>query len=206
MIITNIEPQKRNKNRISLYLDGNFYCGLSLETTVKCRLKTGDKITQEELEGVILESEKRVCFDAALKYVSRKFSTEKEARAYLERKEFLPPAIDYAVEKLIEYKYLNDAEYAKSYVNYSLNKGVLKIRYELKNKGVSENLINEVTVSIVDNQFNLCIDIAKKYMSKKEFDYKTKAALFRHLISKGFEQDVVKQTVNAVFSDNNYDE
>lgn len=200
MIITGIEPQKRNKNRVNIYLDGGFYCGLSLETAVKCRLKPGMEITQEEFDGVVLESEKRACFDSGLKYISRKICTEKEMRTYLNKKEFIQAAVDYAIERLSEYKYLNDGEYAKSYVNYSNNKGILKIKFDLKNKGISDILINEAVGSVIDNQSESCMAAAKKYMSKKEFDYKTKAALFRYLASKGFESETVSRTVKDLFN------
>lgn len=195
MLITSVEPQKRNKNRINLYLDGVFYCGLSLETAVKCRLKTGREIEREELEGVVLESEKRNCFDSGLKYVSRKMCTEKEIRTHLNKKEFLPAAVDYAIEKLLEYKYINDGEYAKSYVNYSSNRGILKIKFDLKNKGIDESIIDEALTAVIDNQFNVCKETAEKYLSKKELNYKTKVSLFRYLVSKGFEQDIINQVV-----------
>ena len=37
--ITDIKEQAKNKKRVSIYLDGEFYCGLDLVTAVKNRLK-----------------------------------------------------------------------------------------------------------------------------------------------------------------------
>ena len=50
MKITKIEVQKKNKSRVNLYLDGEFNCGLSLETIVKNGIKEGREITDEQLE------------------------------------------------------------------------------------------------------------------------------------------------------------
>lgn len=201
MLITAIEPQKRNKQRVSLYLDGCFCCGLSLETAVKCRLKVGLIIEKEELENIVLESEKNCCFNMGLKYVSRKMCTEKEMRVYLGKKEFLPAAVDYAVDKLTEYKYINDGEYAKAYISCGQSKGILKIKFDLKAKGVNESLINQETELIKAKQFDVCRALAEKYVSKKELNLKTKQSLYRYLISKGFESEVVNVTVRKIFGD-----
>ena len=39
--ITAITPQVKDKTRCNIYIDGRFYCGMSLETTIKNRLKVG---------------------------------------------------------------------------------------------------------------------------------------------------------------------
>ena len=50
MKITKIEIQKKNKNRVNLYLDEEFYCGLSLETIMKNHLKEGFEINENQIE------------------------------------------------------------------------------------------------------------------------------------------------------------
>lgn len=207
MLITKIEPQKKNKNRANLYLDGNFACSVSLETAVKCRLKEGLELEKQELDNIISESEKNGCFNSGLKYISKKMCAEKEMRAYLNKKGFSENAVDFAIEKLTGYNYLNDAEYLKAYLNYSrLGKGILKIRYDLKNKGIDENLIDEGLETVKNGQYNACLMTAEKYTAKKEINYKTKMALYRFLILRGFENEVVNSAVKTIFNgdeDNN---
>ena len=38
-LITEISPQVKDKERCNIYVDGRFYCGLRLETAVRCRLR-----------------------------------------------------------------------------------------------------------------------------------------------------------------------
>jgi regulatory protein len=45
MKITKIEIQKNNKNRVNLFVDDNFFCGLSLETIVKNHIKENQEIS-----------------------------------------------------------------------------------------------------------------------------------------------------------------
>ena len=45
--VTKIKIQNSDKNRVNLYLDGKFFCGLELETVVKNGIKVGTIITEE---------------------------------------------------------------------------------------------------------------------------------------------------------------
>ena len=68
--ITAITPQIKDKRRCNIYIDGRFCCGLTLEATVKNRLKVGQIITPEQLAEIQLDSEKNTAFDKALTHIS----------------------------------------------------------------------------------------------------------------------------------------
>ena len=56
--ITSIEPQKKDKNRCSVYIDGRFYCGLTLQAAIKYHLKVGMHVEKPFLDEIQLETEK----------------------------------------------------------------------------------------------------------------------------------------------------
>ncbi len=56
--ITSVEPQKKDKTRCSVFVDGRFYCGIKLEVAIKHHLKAGMTITREELDKIQLDTEK----------------------------------------------------------------------------------------------------------------------------------------------------
>ena len=64
--ITLIEPQKKDKERCNVYVDGVFYCGIKLEVAVKYRLKTGMQIEKSRLDEIQLETEKSQALDKAM--------------------------------------------------------------------------------------------------------------------------------------------
>ena len=78
--ITAITPQVKDKRRCNIYVDGRFCCGLTLEATVKNRLKVGQVVTEEFLSEIQLESEKNTAFDKALTHLSATRKTEKQIR------------------------------------------------------------------------------------------------------------------------------
>ena len=139
MEITAITPQAKDKTRCSIYVDGRFYCGLTLETTVKNRLKVGQSVTAEYLSEIQLESEKRTALDKALTHITATQKTEREIRSFLTKKGYLPATVEYVLEKLRGYDFVNDGQYAKAYVSSkSKKKGERLIELELRAKGISE--------------------------------------------------------------------
>ena len=71
--ITDIKEQVKNKKRVSVYLDGEYYCGLDLVTAVKNRLKVGQLIEEATLVQIQYDSEMQACFDRALTFISDSF-------------------------------------------------------------------------------------------------------------------------------------
>ena len=70
--------------------------------------------------------------------------TEKDIRAYLRKKGYLEDISDYVVEKMRSYGYLDDAAYARAYIEHAgKRKGSRLIAMELRQKGVSDEAIEE---------------------------------------------------------------
>ena len=197
--ITAITPQIKDKKRCNIFIDGRFCCGLTLETTVKNRLKVGQTVTVEQLSQMQLESEKNTALDKALTHVSATRKTEKQVRDFLAGKGYLPMVIDYVMEKMRGYNFVNDSEYAEAYVDFSAaKKGVKLIKMELKNRGVAEADIDAALESVdEETQVQSALAILQKYMRSKTSDKETLMKAFRYLLGKGFFYDVAKSALSA---------
>ena len=195
--ITAITPQIKDKRRCNIFVDGRFCCGLTLETTVKNRLKVGQIITPERLAEIQLDSEKNTAFDKALTHISATQKTEKQVRDFLQGKGYLPAVVDYAVEKLRSYNFLNDGQYAESYVeSISKRKGSKLIRMELRSKGVSETEIDAALDALpVEQEIETAKGILEKYMRGKVCDKTTLQKACRYLLGKGYDYEVVKSAL-----------
>ena len=196
--ITAITPQVKDKTRCNIFIDGRFYCGLTLETVVKNRLKVGQIVTREALEEMQLESEKHTALDKALYFLSATRKTEREIRAHLTKKGYLPAVVDYVIEKLRGYGFINDGEYAEAYTESAIKrKGGKLIRMELKNKGLSDEAIDGALSSIdSDREKETAKAVFEKYMRGKTADKPTLQKAYRHLLSKGFDYEVIKSIIS----------
>ena len=201
MIITKIEVQKKNKQRANLYLDGEFYCGLSCEIVVKNRLKEGSEVNTSFVDSLKNDAEKDIALSKTLNFISKSQKTQKQIKDYLTKKGFEDTIINYALQKLEEYNFVNDEEYAKNFVKYKTkSSGKRKILMELKQRGVCEDLAKNSVESFSKDEENI-YSVAEKYLKLKERDFKTKQKAFRFLLSKGYESENILACLNKFFKE-----
>lgn len=204
--ITKIEIQKRNKERVNLFLDGEYAFSISIELVYKDDLKTNDEIDSEKLKTVAEHDSLIRCKESALRSIERSYKTEKEVRDKLKLKGYEDNAIDKSIEFLKEYNFVNDNNYTKAFISYKLkSEGSQKIKYSLIKKGISKEIIDEELSNLnKENEKDTATTIAKKKLAiikKKENDnYKISSKLYRYLISKGYAYDVTNDVVKEIMS------
>lgn len=197
--ITSIEVQKKDDKRANLYLDGKFFAGVSIELCMKYGLKKGINIEEEYLSELILEDEKGKAMDKAVKYISSTLKTTKQIREYLKKKEYSPATIDYVIDKMKEYKYLDDEGYARAFVStYSNKYGKVKLVAALKSKGISDSVIESVFASDELDMEDSLKRVAAKYLKNKEINFDTIQKLNRFLYSRGYDFDQIKSYTNTL--------
>ncbi len=197
--ITAITPQVKDKTRCNIYIDGRFCCGLTLETVMKNRLKVGAEITPTDLAALQLESEKNTALNKALNHLSATRKTEKQIRDFLTKKGYLPAVCDYVVEKLKEYGFVDDGEYAEAYLESAAKrKGSRLIRMELRRKGVADEAIDGA-LSALDKEQEIAgaQGILEKYLRGKMLDKATAQKAYRYLLGKGFDYEVAKEALSS---------
>lgn len=201
MIVTKIEVQKKNKQRVNLYLDNEFYCGLSVETIMKNRIKEGQDLSLDLIDFLKNQTEKEIALSKAVSYISKSQKTLNEITKYLITKGFDEEVCNYVIEKMKEYNFINDELYAKNYIKFkNKNSGKKKIVLELKQKGLDDNLINNSTEEYVQDR-NYIKKVAEKYLKNKERDIKTKQKAFRFLASRGYETEDIKWALDYFFKE-----
>lgn len=209
--ITKIEIQKRNKNRVNIYIDEVYSFAVSTELVYKQGLKTNMEVDEEKLQEVAEAENLDKCKNTALRIIEKSYKTELELKDKLKEKGYDEKAIKYSIDFLKEYKFIDDIKYAEMYIKDRLrNSGVKKIKYSLIRKGVSEDIIDEVLNNVdTENQKNVAIELTeKKYnqLIKRENDkYKIKNKLFRFLQGKGYEYSLITEVINQVMNVDEFD-
>lgn len=197
--VTKLEYQKNNKERVNLYLDGQFYAGLSLETVLKFSIKEGKEIDEQKLSEFLFEDNKQKAFARATDLISKFIKTEKQIREYLKQKGFDAKVVDEVVLKLKTYGFIDDLAYAQSFVNFKKNVcGAKKLKQELFSKGVSKEIIDQVLDGIRDDSEQSCMAQAEKYMKNKEKTPENKVRLNRFLLSRGFDFADINSVINKI--------
>ncbi len=135
-------------------------------------------------------------FNRALRYLSLRQRSEKEIVKYLSVRDFTENAIQQAITKLKELKFLNDEEFGKSLTrSRQVYKGRSRrfVSYELKQKGVSEEIIGEVIDTSQEDLQTATDFIERKkrvYITMDKLKFKEK--MIRLLSARGFSYDIIK--------------
>ena len=142
----------------------------------------------------------------ALRFLSIRQRSEKEIKEYLLKKKVSELTLEKIIEKLKEFKFLNDEEFAKSWVetrNLIKPKPWRIIKYELKQKGISQDIIDNIGPDKETEEIN-DLKAAVKIAQKRLLRYNgfTREEIFqklgRYLISKGFDWDIAKRSIDEV--------
>lgn len=203
-IITKVEVQKNNKQKVNLYLDNEYYNRVYLDTCVKYGLKVGLDVDESKLEEIILESEINIAFNMAINYVGSALKTRKQITDYLKKKEFADCVTKAVVDKLVDYKYIDDEQYVASYVNfYSGKYGITKLKNNLKAKGVSDKIIQNYfednAEDLNEKMEDLCTVLARKKAQNLDMqDYKNIQKISRFLLSRGFDFDEINHSIEII--------
>jgi regulatory protein len=200
MLITKIEKQKKRRGRYSIFLDNEFGFGITDNTLLKFGLRKNDELTEQKIDEIKNYDE----FDYAKKYsfdlLSRSPKSEKEIRTKLKQKKINDSNIIKVIDALKELKFLDDVNYAKLFVESKLRNnpaGKVVIKNKLREKGIGKELIEESIENFYDDavEEKKAESILLKYMKKKTGDdyYTLKRKCFQHLVSKGFDFDLVNE-------------
>jgi regulatory protein len=201
--ITAITVQKRNPDRVNIYLDGEY--GLSLSRLVAAWLEPGKVLNQQQIDELVEGDTKEKVLQSALKLVDFRSRTERELKDKLSKKGFDQEKIEGVLVKLRESRIVQDDRFAESWVENRNNfhpRSQRLIKYELKNKGITEEVIEEALKNSADDEalaYNAAIKMRNRYSG---FDWQVfQKKISAYLLRKGFSYDVVSSTVKKVWQE-----
>jgi|AGTN01.1.fsa_nt_gi Uncharacterized protein conserved in bacteria len=181
------------RRRYVIEADGKTYENLS---ALPPPFKEGEDVLPSEFFKFIKESEGIAAKDYLFSLLARGNKTESRAREKLFGKGFFKDAVDKAVELAKKYGYISDEAYAENYIQAGApTKGRYRLKRELKERGVPDELIEEKIKSSELDEGASCDAMAERYMRGKTADEKTKKRLFAHLVMRGFSYENIKRTV-----------
>jgi len=195
--ITGLKVQSKDKNRCNLYIDGDFKCGISVDSVYKYGLKIGTEITEDILNDIMINSQKSQALSKAISYVSKSLKTKKQVVDYLVGKQYPNKIVYFVVDKLKEYNYINDVEYCRQYIRVnSKNKGEKLIDFNLMKKGISKEDIALSRESVEVDNFSAILSIVEKRLKNKEITRELLSKTYKYLIGKGFNYDDIDKVIS----------
>ncbi len=107
--------------------------------------------------------------------------------------------IEAVLDDLAKRNWLSDERATEQVVSQRRNRfGTLRIAHELRQKGIAENLIEEVLPQLKETELEAAREVWQKKFGAAPQDAKEKAKQIRFLQSRGFSLDVVLKMLCAV--------
>jgi len=145
--ITSLAPTKRDPERISVDLNGSFAFALPAALVASEHLEVGDELDESRVTRLLADDEQVRATNAALTFLGYRARSEREVRDRLRRGRYSQGAIDRAIARLHEWRYLDDADFARRWVeNRSTHRprGRRLLQQELRQKGIASETVRDV--------------------------------------------------------------
>ena len=200
--ITALVVQKRNPNRVNIYLDGEYAFGVA--RIVAAWLRVGSELDEKKIEQLQAEDTREWALQQAMLFLSYRARSESEIRQNLRKHEIPDPVIDLTLEKLRQDGLANDNEFAQAWVE---NRSTFRPRsrrmlaMELRQKGLDNESMHSALQNVDDEP--LAYEAAQKRATRfKDLEWNEfRKKLSEFLARRGFSYAVIAPVVTRIWNE-----
>lgn len=208
MEIKNIKKLKSGKYKIEL--DNSNKILTYDDVIINNNLLYKKNINNELLENINNETSYYDIYSKVIKYISVRMRSKKEIKEYLDKNKVDENDQKKIIKDLINSGLLNDEMFVKAFISdkiYLSNMGRLKIKKELLEHDISEDIINKELYSYDDGIFEekLLKLMNKKIKTSKYNGYLLKQKMFYEFNNLGYENDLIMKIYNNIDISSNID-
>jgi len=198
--ITALTLQKHNRQRVNIYLDGEFAFGLAY--IVAAWLQIGMELDEEKISALKAEDEREAAYQRALNWIDYRPHSATEIRQKLEHQAASQETIFYVMDRLERSHLVDDSAFAQNWVE---NRAELRPRsrralaFELRKRGIQPDIIDQSIAAMDDNE--MAYQAAQRQVHKlSHLDWKDfRQKMLRHLAQRGFNYETSSEATQRVW-------
>lgn len=201
-IITAITPQQKSKDRVNVYVDGEFAAGLSIETAA--HLRVGQPLAASQIAELVGGDTFVKAKNKAMQLIARRPRSQTEIRRSLRSKEFDEAVIDQVIAHLSDLKLIDDEGFGRYWVEQRETfkpRGHLALRQELQQKGLSREEIDSALAGVDEREmaYQAAVRQATRLTQAPAAEFRLKLAHF--LQRRGFHYTIIAETIERVLEE-----
>lgn len=201
--ITKLEIQKKRKDRVNIFLEGQYAYSCHVDLIFEFKLDKGIYMSSEASKSLIEADDLKMAYLYGLKIALTRAISVNGCRKKLQTYEFSPSSIDYAIEQLLSNEYLDDEKYALHYFEVKKNLyGRHRIVQELTRQGVEKAIIQQVVHSLADDdqEYEEALRVGLKKLESlgKDLDHKAYSKIYGLLGRKGYSSSVIRRVMDVL--------
>ncbi len=198
--ITALTAQVKNPDRVSVFVDGAFACGLALD--VAAGLRVGQTISAADLAALEQREEVHQARERAVALLARRPRSANEIARQLRRHQHTDDIIQQVLDDLTAAGLLDDSAFAAYWVEQRDTfrpRSRLALRQELSQKGLDREVVSEALEGLDE------IDAARRVARKQAGRWRAlpeeewRAKMTRYLLRHGYPYDVVGEVVAEIW-------
>lgn len=199
MELTAAEPRRHRLTQ--LFIDGEPAVKVDTETFLRSGLRPGDALTDEELHELLSASDARRANEKALYLLEHRDHSKKELAEKIARTAASREAAQAAARRMEELGLVDDEAYARRRAKELFTRkryGPLRVRQELREKGIDSGMIDELLAEYGEEQQleNLRQVLEGKYPGWQE-DEKQRRRAVNGLQRLGYSYELIRRGMRA---------
>jgi regulatory protein len=195
--VTALRPTKRDPDRIAVDIDGSFAFALPTALVADERIDVGDMLEGDRVSALLAAEQASRATEAALVFLGYRPRSEKEVRDRLRRGGFEQDAIEHAIARLHEWRYLDDADFARRWVeNRTAHRprGKRLLQQELRHKGIDGEIARDAIDDAALDETSAAEALARRRLPSYAGDEPAaiRRRLGAYLARRGYGYDVIR--------------
>lgn len=200
--ITALQAQKRNPQRINIFLDGEFAFGLA--RIVAAWLQVGQALSDEKIAALQAEDAREAAYQRALRFIQYRDRSQAEVEQNLRQHKIADEVIAEVIARLKRSHLLDDRRFAEKWTE---NRSEFRPRsrraltYELRQRGLSGEVI-EAAVAQVDDEsmaYQAGLKKAPRLSNLEWSEFRQK--MYAYLARRGFDYETSNSAVSRLWAE-----
>jgi regulatory protein len=201
--ITALKAQKKNPNRISVFLNGEYAFGLA--RIVAAWLKIGQVLSEAEIDRLKQQDTLEIAYQKGMNLLSYRARSEMEIQRKLSEQGFEASVVSATIQRMKNNGFLGDEQFAHDWIENRSTfrpRGKRLLALELRQKGVAEEAIQQALVESEDEDilaYQSAIKQAHRYAGTDWETFRKRLGAF--LMRRGFSYGTIAPVLRRVWDE-----
>lgn len=200
--VTALTAQKKNPQRINVFLDGEFAFGL--QRIVAAWLSVGQQLSDEKINQLRQEDQQEIAYQKGLKLLSFRMHSEAEIIQKLQKQDIPEENIENTIRRLKHSGLIDDTRFAGAWVD---NRKAFRPRsrralaFELRQRGISPETIDEALKELDEEEmaYQAALKRSQRLKDNDWGDFRLK--LTRFLAQRGYSYEIASTVISRLWEE-----
>lgn len=200
--ITAISSQRRNPDRYSIFIEGEFVLGVDKKTVEDMDLRVGKLVDEKDLKKITSQEELNKAQAYALMLLGYRERSLREIKIRMRQKGYEEKLVEKVVKYLKDRNLINDKRFTQLWAESRIKKGYgrWRIQSELEQKGVNREIADEILKDLYSgiDEVQVALDLVEKKRWVSKEPPRLTERVSNLLRRRGFSFEVISNVVEKI--------